>query len=70
VRQVVRVHADAVAADQARLERQEVPFGAGGLQHFQRIDAELVEDEAQLVHQRDVQIALRVLDHLGGFGRP
>ena len=31
VGQVVRVDADAVAADQAGPERQEVPFGAGGL---------------------------------------
>jgi hypothetical protein len=33
VGQVVRVDADAVAADQARAERQEVPLGAGGFEH-------------------------------------
>ena len=68
VRQVVRVDADAVAAHQARAERQEVPLRAGGLQHFQRVDADLVEDDGQLVHQRDVQVALGVLDDLGGLG--
>ena len=49
VRQVVRVHADAVPADQARAERQEVPLGAGGLQHLLGVDAEAVEDQRQLV---------------------
>ena len=34
VRQVVRIDADAVAADEARAERQEVPLGARGLQHL------------------------------------
>eukprot|EP01022_Parablepharisma_sp_SALTPOND_P004211 TRINITY_DN118_c1_g1_i1.p1 TRINITY_DN118_c1_g1~~TRINITY_DN118_c1_g1_i1.p1 ORF type:complete len:1598 (-),score=548.50 TRINITY_DN118_c1_g1_i1:18136-22929(-) len=68
VGQVVRVHADAVATDQARTEGQEVPLGTGGLQHFQGIDADLVEDDGEFVHQRDVEVALGVLDHLGGFG--
>jgi hypothetical protein len=40
VGQVVRIHADAVAADQARPERQEVPLGAGGFQHLAGVDAE------------------------------
>ena len=49
-------------------ERQEVPLGAGRLQHFLGVDAEAVEDQRQLVDQRDVDVALRVLDHLGRFG--
>jgi len=40
VGQVVGVDADAVAADEARAERQEVPLGAGRLEHVQRVDAE------------------------------
>ena len=68
VRQVIRIDADAVATDQARPEWQKVPFGAGRLQHFQGIDADPVEDDGQLVHQRDVQIALGVFDYLGGLG--
>ena len=67
-RQVIRIDADAVAADQARLERQEIPFGRRGGQHVAGVDAELLEDRGQLVHERDVEIALRVLDHLGGLG--
>jgi hypothetical protein len=68
VRQVVGVDADAVAADQAGAEGQEVPLGAGGFEHVQGVDAEAVEDQRQFVHQGDVEVALGVLDHLGGFG--
>ena len=46
---------------------QEIPFGARGRQHVAGVDVEHVEDRRQLVHERDVEIALRVLDHLGGF---
>ena len=65
--QVVRIDADAVPADQPRTERQEVPLGPGRFQHLQRINAEPVKNDGQLIHQRDVQVALRVLDDLGGF---
>ncbi len=66
--QVVRIDADAVAADQAGREAQEVPLGAGRLEHVLGADAQPVEDERQLVHERDVEVALRVLDHLGRLG--
>ena len=68
VGQVVGVHADAVAAHQAGAERQEVPFGAGGFQHFLGVDAHAAEDHRQLVDQGDVEVTLGVFDHLGGFG--
>jgi hypothetical protein len=68
--EVVGVHADAVAAHQTGGERQEVPLGAGGRQHVPGADAQPVEDERQLVHERDVEVALGVLDHLGGLGHP
>ena len=65
--QVVRIDADAVPADQPRTKRQEVPLGPGRFQHIQRINAEPVKNDGQLIHQRDVQVALRVLNDLGGF---
>ena len=37
------------------------------VQHFLGIDPEAVEDERELVDERDVDVALRVLDDLGGF---
>src|SRR5574340_1230398 len=42
--EIVRVDADAVAADQARAEGQEVPLGAGCLQHLEGVDAEPVKN--------------------------
>ena len=68
VGEVVRVHADAVAADQAGAERQEVPFGAGRFEHVQGVDAEAVEQDRQVVDQGDVEVALGVFDHLGRLG--
>lgn len=66
--QVVGIHADAVAAHQTGTEGQEIPFGTGGFQHFEGVDAQALEDDGQLVHERDVQVALGVLDDLGGLG--
>src|SRR5690606_17432819 len=68
VDQVVRVHADAVAADQAGAERQEVPFGAGRFQHGFGVHAQAREHAGEFVHQRDVDVALGVFDRLGGLG--
>ena len=49
-------------------EWQEIPLGTGGRQHVARRDSHPVEDDRNLVHQRDIEIALRVLDHLCRFG--
>jgi hypothetical protein len=43
-------------------------LGPRSLKDFERVDADLAEDDGQLVHQRDVQVSLCVLDHLGGLG--
>ena len=66
--EVVWVHADAVAADEARAEGEKVPLGACGFQDVQGVDAHLVEDLGELVDEGDVDVALGVLDNLGGFG--
>ena len=68
VREVVRIDTDAVAADQAGPERQEIPLAAGSLQHGFGVDAHPVEDEGEFVYQCDVDVALGVLDDLGRFG--
>lgn len=65
--QVVGVNADAVTADQAWTEWQEVPFGTGSLQDSLGVDTHFVEDHCQFVDQRDIQIALGVFNHLGCF---
>ena len=68
VRQVIGIDADAMAADQTRLELQEVPLRSRGFKHLSGVEADPVEDDRQLIHQGDVQIALRVFDHLGCLG--
>ena len=68
VGEVIRVHANAVAADQTGTKGQEVPLAAGGLQHGFGVNVHLVEDERQLVDEGDVEVALGVLYDFGGFG--
>ena len=41
----------------------------GGCEHVPDRYADLREDLRDLVHEGDVDVALGVLDHLGGFGR-
>ena len=55
---IVRVNADAMATDQARSEFQEIPFGAGSFQNFCGIQPHAIENNRQLIHERDIQIAL------------
>ena len=68
VAEIIRIDADAVAADQARAEGEEIPLGPGGLEHVQGGDAELAENLGDLVHEGDVDVALGILDHLGRLG--
>ena len=70
VGEVEQVDADAVAADQARPEVEEVPLGARGVEHVVRRQTEALADHRHLVDERDVDVALRVLDRLGGLGGP
>jgi len=42
--QIIGVHSDAVAADETRREREEIPFGSGGGEH--------VSDEAGIITAR------------------
>src|SRR6266702_4874363 len=67
VRQVIRIDTDAVSADESWTEFQEIPFRARGFENFIGIDSEPVKDDCELVHQCDVQVALRILDDLSGF---
>ena len=67
VGQVIRIDPDAVAADQPRSEPIKIPFGAGGGEHIAGIDAEAIEQGRKLVHESDVEVALRILDDFCGF---
>ncbi|MNV71717.1 hypothetical protein D3C71_1647540 [compost metagenome] len=57
-----------MATHQSRTKRQEVPFGASRLQYFKCVNPESVKDEAEFIHQRNIHIPLRVLNHFGSFG--
>ena len=68
VRQVIGIDTYAVAADQTGTEVLEIPFGASRVQDFHGVEAELIENDGEFVDEGDVEVALRVLDYLGGFG--
>src|SRR5690606_32904170 len=51
VRQVVRIHAYAVAADQTGAERQEVPLSACRFQYSLGIDTQFIENKRQLIDE-------------------
>src|SRR6267378_8699281 len=68
VGEIVWIDTDTVAADQAWAERQKIPFRAGDFQYLDGVEAKPVENDRQLVHERDVEVALRVLDDLRRFG--
>ena len=46
----------------------EVPFGPGGLQDLARLEPSSLNSLRQFVDEGDVDVALDVLDHLGGLG--
>ena len=66
--EIVGVHADAVAAHQARLKAQGVPLGVHARQDLIGVDAHAVTDHGHLVHEGDIDIPLTVLHHLHGLG--
>src|SRR5690349_2355089 len=68
VRQIVWINTDAMPANKAWPEWQEVPLGSGRFEHFQRIEPQFVKYDGKLVNQRDIQIALGILDHLCSLG--
>ena len=73
-RQVRRVHRQAVAADaRTRCETHETErLGGCGIDHPPHVDTELASEHRHLVHERDVDVAERVLEqlrHLGLGGR-
>ena len=68
VGEVVGVDADAVPSHESGAVFQEVPLRSGGFEHVAGVDSETVKNEGELVHKRDVDVALSVLDCLRGLG--
>ena len=69
VGQVIGIDPDAVPAHQTGLEIEEVPLGVGGIEDVIDRNPELVKDHGHFIDEGDVDVALRILDHLGGLGR-
>ena len=69
VGEIERIHADAMAADETRLEVEEVPLGGAGGEHVVGGEPEPLEDHRHFVDEGDVDVALRVLDDLGRLRR-
>ena len=55
-------------AYKARIEVQEVPFGAGGFEYVKSIDAQFIENDRQLIDQRNIDVSLGILDNFSRFG--
>ncbi len=68
VGEVIGIDPDTVPADQAGREGQEIPLGFGGGEHVPHRQIHPSEDLRDLVHEGDIDVALGVLDDLGGFG--
>jgi hypothetical protein len=68
--EVVRIHTYAVTAYQPRGEVEEIPLGRSCREHLLGINPEPVKNGGELVHESNVQVALRILDHFGGFRDP
>ncbi len=59
-----------MAADKPGLEAQRVPLGVHAGNDLVRIDTHAVENDRQLVHKSDVDVALAVFNHLDGLCGP
>jgi len=57
-----------VASDETGIEPEEVPLCPCCLKHLVCADAHPVEDDGELVHEGDVDVALGVFDDLGCLG--
>ena len=67
--QIERIDADAVTADQARLETEEIPFGRRGGQDIAGGNAGAAEDHRDLIDEGDVDVALGIFDNFCRFRR-
>ena len=52
-----------MTTDHPRLEAGEVPLRAGCTNHFLGIYAKPIEDHRRLIHQRNVQVTVRVFEN-------
>ena len=66
---VIWINANAVPAHKPRPEPKGVPLGIHAVHNLIGVDPHAIEYHSQLVHKRDVDVALTVLNNLYRFGR-
>ena len=66
--EIIGVDAYAVSAHKSGRVAHEVPFGCGCVEHVVSADVHPRQNDRHLVHQRHVDITLRVLHNLGCLG--
>ena len=69
VGKVVRIDADAVSSHQPRTEAEGVPLGVHAVNDLIGVNIHAVEYHCQLVHERNIDVALAVLNHLYSLRR-
>lgn len=65
--EIVGIHTYAMATNKTGTEGEEVPLGASSFKYVEGVDAHLVENLGELVNESDVDVALGVLNDLGGL---
>jgi len=69
-RQVIGIDADAVAAHPSWSKGQKIPLRGRRVQHVVHRKADLIEDHGHFIDEGNVDVALGVLDGLGGLPPP
>jgi hypothetical protein len=64
-RKVKGIDSNAMPADQAGLEVQEIPFGSRGTKNILRIYPKSIEYSGEFIDKTDVDVPLAILDDLG-----
>ena len=62
--QIVRVYSDTVSAHKTRHKFEEIPLRSRGFQHCLGVNVHLMENHGKLIHERNVDVSLAVLDNL------
>ena len=62
--QIVWIHRDTVSTHQTWTILQEVPFATCGFNHIVGINTHAVANQCQLIHKRDIHVALAILYRL------
>ena len=66
-REVVWINPNTVTPDKTRGKSEEIPLCPSCIEDIKRIDAELITDLGEFIHEGDIDITLGILDNLWSF---